>query len=254
VAPSKPVPHNVIRDEPRVFQWAGLTAAIIPDSVLGVLVLVKPGDRDLVTFVGRFMPVTAEAWAKTVDSLAQLPIPVLGSALTLIGDDGSVLGFRPRSDGQAELIFRPHKATPYASILSREPIRSFTEALQAASRQAARTAIEEPPVTHDSAGPVFWLIEGDSATTYPSPLSIPKPQYPLVLQQTGVGGFTWLRYVIDTTGRTEKGSVEIIWASHPDLGRSATVAVRGGRFRPGHYKGAIVRTGIFQTVSFTIGN
>ena len=250
-APAKPPSHNAGGGEPRIFEWTNFTAAIMPDSVLGVVVLARPENRELTPFLGRFLPAAAGAWAAALDSLLQLPTPEAGATETLPGDDGSFLAFRADSAGRVALIFRAYRSEPYSVIISRELLHSFAEALQAQSRQSAREAGDEPPVSHDAAGAVFWLIEGDSGSREPSPVSLPAPHYPPALRERGMGGFVWLRYVIDTRGRTEKGSVEIIWASHPDFGRAAADAVRGGRFRPGRYKGAVVRSGVFQTITFS---
>ena len=59
-----------------------------------------------------------------------------------------------------------------------------------------------------------------------------------------------LRFVVDTLGRAEAGSVEIVEAPDSVLADAARVMVIGARFEPGRSAGNRVRVRVRQNVTF----
>ena len=236
----------------RVLEEEGFGALIVSDSVLGVLVLAKPARSEVPSFSGRLPPNEVRRWARALDSIVLLPSPP--TRPFPLSSDGSILAFRIRGAGTTELIFQPVKQRPVHVTSPLEAVQRFVHALDSAATETHGDSGDGPPITHDSLGPVFWLFHDDSVTSLPVALDIPKPHFPPSFREAGVGGFAWLRYVIDAAGWTEPASVQVLWASHPDFARSAVIALQRGRFRPGRYRGGVVRTGVVGTVSFTIGD
>lgn len=81
-------------------------------------------------------------------------------------------------------------------------------------------------------------------------LSQPTPRYPAALQSAGVAGSVVLEFVIDTSGKVERGSVRVVESSHPALENAARAAVLGARFRPAQLAGRPVRQITRQRVRF----
>jgi periplasmic protein TonB len=73
------------------------------------------------------------------------------------------------------------------------------------------------------------------------PLAPARPRYPETLRAAGVEGRASLRFVVDTAGRVEPGSVQVAGATHPLFGEAARAAVAGLRFRPAEAGGHRVR-------------
>jgi protein TonB len=67
------------------------------------------------------------------------------------------------------------------------------------------------------------------------------PRYPATLERGGVGGRVLARFVVDTTGRVEPGSVEIRESDHPLFADAVRRALVRYRFDPARVGGHAVR-------------
>jgi outer membrane biosynthesis protein TonB len=79
-----------------------------------------------------------------------------------------------------------------------------------------------------------------------------SPRYPTQLQTRGVPGEVWARYVIDTTGRMEPGSVEVLYTTNPLFAENAIQALKDQRFTPARRYGRPVRMQAYRTWSFIV--
>jgi protein TonB len=102
------------------------------------------------------------------------------------------------------------------------------------------------PVT----GETFLQTEVDDPV---SPINIPKPRYPPVLQQAGVSGFVDAQYVVDTLGHAEPNSWKVLRSSNAQFEAPAREAILKGVFKPARIKGQAVRQLVQQKISFNIG-
>jgi len=102
------------------------------------------------------------------------------------------------------------------------------------------------PVT----GETFLQTEVDDPV---SPINIPKPRYPPVLQQAGVSGFVDAQYVVDTLGHAEPNSWKVLRSSNAQFEAPAREAIMKGVFKPARIKGAAVRQLVQQKITFNIG-
>jgi TonB family protein len=66
-------------------------------------------------------------------------------------------------------------------------------------------------------------------------LSGPRLQYPNLLRQAGIQGRVIVRAIIDTTGRAEPGSVQVVESPHPGFDQAARNAVLQARFSHGRF-------------------
>jgi TonB family protein len=69
-------------------------------------------------------------------------------------------------------------------------------------------------------------------TTHMSP-----PAYPVVLRQAGVGGTVQVRFVLDSTGRVQRRTIEILSSTQPNFERALVNALDSGQFEPPSYHG-----------------
>jgi len=75
-------------------------------------------------------------------------------------------------------------------------------------------------------------------------------QYPNLLRQAGIEGRVIVRAIIDTTGRAEPASVQVVESPHPGFDQAARNFVLRTRFRPGRVHGRAVRVLIEFPVEF----
>jgi len=64
-----------------------------------------------------------------------------------------------------------------------------------------------------------------------------KPRYPELLRQAGVDGRVLVRFVVDTLGRIDPTSVQILSSTHDQFTRAVRDALSGFRFRPAESNG-----------------
>jgi protein TonB len=80
----------------------------------------------------------------------------------------------------------------------------------------------------------------------------PRPRYPASLERAGVAGSVTARFVIDTLGRVEPASVEMLDATHPDFERAVREVLPRLRFRPATVRGRPVRVAVLQSYEFSV--
>lgn len=103
----------------------------------------------------------------------------------------------------------------------------------------------------DSSQPDAPLVasEVDEAVTA---VFIPAPHYPPALRAAAIEGEVVVVYVVDTTGRVEPASWQVIRASHDGFRESAREAIQAGRFTPARARGRPVRQMVQQIVRFEV--
>jgi TonB family protein len=101
-------------------------------------------------------------------------------------------------------------------------------------------------------GLVFAEATPDIAYRKAEVLSQPRPRFPSALQQAGIEGGVTLRFVIDTLGLVDPGSIVTIEEAHPLLGQAAMEALTQSRFTPARYGNRRVRQLTIQKFSFRL--
>jgi protein TonB len=77
-------------------------------------------------------------------------------------------------------------------------------------------------------------------------------RYPPVLQTAGIEGRVLIEFIIDTTGRAERGSMRVVSSAHQLFEGPAREVVSSCRYRPGRISGRAVRTRVQIPINFTI--
>jgi protein TonB len=80
----------------------------------------------------------------------------------------------------------------------------------------------------------------------------PAPRYPDVLKAAGVEGEAAVSFVVDTTGRAEPSSIQILNATNDLFGAAVRTALPNMRFLPAEIGGKKVRQKVLQPFVFTI--
>lgn len=76
--------------------------------------------------------------------------------------------------------------------------------------------------------------------------------YPSTLRDAGISGQTMLKFVIDTSGRVEDGSVEVVNTSHEGFAGASVQAADKFKFRPAKIGGRPVRVSITMPITWTL--
>jgi TonB family protein len=79
-----------------------------------------------------------------------------------------------------------------------------------------------------------------------------SPRYPSALRESGISGQVVIRFVIDTLGRAEQGSVVVLEATHPLFAESVKNVLGSYRFSPGEIAGRKLRTLVQLPFTFTV--
>lgn len=80
----------------------------------------------------------------------------------------------------------------------------------------------------------------------------PRPIYPNALRNAVVEGDVLTRFVVDTTGRVERNSIEILQASHSLFADAVREWLPRTRYEPATIAGRAVRQLVEQRVGFTL--
>lgn len=92
------------------------------------------------------------------------------------------------------------------------------------------------------------------ATTEPPELTgAPPPLYPVHLRRAGIEGRVLVSVVVDTLGRAEMASLQVLEAAHPDFIPPVREALAKAMFRPARAAGRAVPVGVTVPFNFYIG-
>ena len=86
----------------------------------------------------------------------------------------------------------------------------------------------------------------------PEVISSPRSRFPEMLRAAGIQGFVVVGFVVDTTGRAESESINIVDATNAGFEASAKEVVRKSRFRPAKLRGTAVRSVATMRVEFNL--
>lgn len=120
-------------------------------------------------------------------------------------------------------------------------------AIVAVAATAARTGHAQ-----DSTAAAAKVFAAEELDERPTVLSRPPLNYPDSLRHAGIEGRIMLRVVIDTLGRPDPASLEVLESADSGLVAAAQEFALGTTFRPGRRKGQAVRTWVKVPVVFDV--
>lgn len=86
----------------------------------------------------------------------------------------------------------------------------------------------------------------------PAVLAAPPPPYPELLRQAGIQGRVLIRAIIDTAGRAEPASVQIVLSPNPGFDQPSRTWMQRALFRPARVHGRAVRVLIEVPLDYRI--
>ncbi|MHB1096074.1 MAG: energy transducer TonB [Gemmatimonadaceae bacterium] len=86
------------------------------------------------------------------------------------------------------------------------------------------------PVAVDDSGTAFLDSQVEVQVALDS--RSPMPRYPQLLRDAGVEGATLVRFVVDTLGRIEQGTVKVVESTHPAFALAVQAVLPQMRFSP----------------------
>ena len=143
-----------------------------------------------------------------------------------------------RASGPAiDIPTMPHIPVPQTIPMSLPPIDSKNVA-------ASNDVVLGGGDSHAAAGPLS-ILEGEApaSTDWRGTelimriLTPARPRYPERLRALGIEGTVVVRFSVDTTGRVDSKSAQIISATNPEFSRAVLEALDGFRFRPAEVGG-----------------
>lgn len=120
----------------------------------------------------------------------------------------------------------------------------------APGRNTADETLEAPPSTPAKSDEAFSSIEVDSAAVR-DPESA-SPDYPRAMIEKGIEGYAAVRFVVDTTGRIDMATVQVIDATHSEFVKAVREVMPRMHFRPARIGTAVVRQLAEQLFKFEI--
>lgn len=97
----------------------------------------------------------------------------------------------------------------------------------------------DTPASSDSAdNPVYEVVDVDEQ---PELLASQRPEYPEHLRDAGIGGRVMVQFILDTLGRAEVQSVQVIQSPDPEFNQPVIDCLVRSQFRPARIHGRAVR-------------
>jgi len=147
--------------------------------------------------------------------------------------------------------FRPFDAVPRVATFNARGLDRHLPAIDAAC-----PPVREHPAVNDTdkgSGASLDSVFTDSVVDeQPELVSAPQVSYPELLQQAGIQGRVIVQAILDTSGRAEPQSLNVVETPNPGFNPSAIYYVRHALFRPGRVHGRAVRVLMRIPVEFKV--
>jgi TonB family protein len=109
---------------------------------------------------------------------------------------------------------------------------------------------EVPALALESRDSVYSILDVEESATRSEGSA--APAYPPELMKEGTEGGVFIRFVVDSTGRADSSTIEIVRASHPLFAMAVRQAVPQMMFSPASMGGRHVRQAVEQNFEFRI--
>jgi protein TonB len=130
-------------------------------------------------------------------------------------------------------IVRP-SALPVAALAALLAFGPGASVAQAQDKVYALAELETPPKLKSTAEAGRLISES----------------YPEELKRRGVGGMVEVQFVVDASGKVDAGSVEVLDATHSQLGEAAKKVAARLTFQPGKAGGSAVKSKVVLPVVY----
>ncbi|HZH40801.1 MAG TPA: energy transducer TonB [Gemmatimonadales bacterium] len=250
--------QEVTRSRGSRFDWSPVRVLVISDPKAGVELFLfvedseSEGFQRLNAHEQLFIPSQAVAWVAAAES--SLADTSQFHPVTLMARDSSTLVIvRGRAgeapSGRAVLAYYPPPDTgdpkPLDIQVTLEQARDFLDAFRVRSQESHYDATAPPP--DSTLLNALALIQ-----PHPELLSAPPVQYPEEMRSQGLEGTVELRVMVDTLGRVQPGSIQVLSSPADAFTAEAKRMILKARFRPARLNGRAVRALINVPVRFAL--
>lgn len=167
---------------------------------------------------------------------------------------------QPPSTTSRPLVNSPRRIPDFprlpSVIVDRVRIDDALNSTQLLGDIATTFATTSSTVTRDSLAPAGRVDDVMTAMTVDQQVElIPgqrPPRYPFALERAGITGDVVAQFVVDTTGRVERVSVDIQRATHAEFARAVQERLAALRFVPARAGGRAVRQLVEQHFHFEV--
>ena len=124
------------------------------------------------------------------------------------------------------------------------------EKAKAGGNAGAEDQSQAPSIAHESRDSVYSILDVEESATRSEGSA--APAYPPELMKEGKEGGVFIRFVVDSSGRADSNTIEIVRASHPLFAMAVRQAVPQMMFSPASMGGRHVRQAVEQNFEFRI--
>lgn len=224
---------DLLQDSRRVGFFAmtpGVTASLVVHLAVAGFMIYDRAARDSAT--------GADDWTEVIEGLTYIAPPDVSSAASNVNityqAGGGAEGDLPANAEEGDLRAQG-QGTGDAAVAS-----------ESSDDSPEQLAIENDDIFEDA----FSSVEVESAAER-DPTSA-APIYPRHLMELGVEGYAAMRFVVDTLGRVEVGSVRVLDATHPEFAAAVRAAMPLMKFAPARLGDRPVRQLAEQLFRFQI--
>lgn len=162
---------------------------------------------------------------------------------------------RPSSDNVAEQVHYMDTGG-WAPILPERPDGRVPESLgsvkvdRASGDDGSDARSQAPAVANESPDSVYSILDVEETAVRTAGSA--APIYPPELMKEGAEGGVFIRFVVDSSGRADPGTIEIVRSTHPAFTQSVRHALPLMMFTPASVGGRHVRQAVEQNFEFRI--
>jgi TonB family protein len=131
------------------------------------------------------------------------------------------------------------------------PLRAGEKEKRKPGGDAGEESVTQPPsVASESHDSVYSILEVEETAARSAGSA--APIYPPEMMKEGKEGGVFIRFVVDSTGRADSTTIEVVRATHPLFAQSVRQAVPLMMFSPASVGGRHVRQAVEQNFEFRI--
>lgn len=145
----------------------------------------------------------------------------------------------------------PHARVPAFSVMIRLPEPRWSE-VPLSVPLATVDGGSSTPALRGGRGATPGVLNTSQVDRVARPLTLHQPDYPDVLRSASVSGEVVVRFVVDTLGWVEPGSIQVVRSSHERFSDAVRRWLGRMRYEPAEDAGSVVRQLVEQRVGFAL--
>jgi len=241
------------------FDWQSMVVMIIPDSLSGVSLEVKPRSRHVQTgFGAHFDPAETKKWEAASDSVVRAEDPPASDTSKAL--QGPILQDRNRFRMAVGRVRRAGAWSPQVRWYLEENERPAPLIIELSLSQAhdllvgfdLAAGVSGVDPSYHPCGHTDELAPAEDSVRRPEVIDAKTPVYPRDLEAAGVEGEALVKFVVTANGDPDPASIVVVWATTHAIGESARDAISQTFFRPATQRGVRISCLVQQSIKYKI--